>query len=239
MRKTIKSFICFMLAVSMFAASLMISDTKAFASSAAAKMSIWVKSQSSMYVELASGDYKIANLKSSKSNLIVRTTHVNSGSDYSGSATISMYAKKKGTYTVTFDVVDQYNKKRQSHTVKVFAHNEPAIKQATFNGSEVYGIVSSKPSGKFKVKMNKGYKLKSITMNTYDKNGKEISKTIKNGRKVKLGKYRHKYEGSKSKDYEWWSADLLARTSFRITYIDKYTKEEDTSYYSVYRIPSN
>lgn len=241
MKKGMKKAVCLVLAVGMIAASMLIPDTKASASAAADKIRIWTKTQSSMMVELAAGDYKIANLKSSKKNLLVRTTYTYSyDKKYSGSATISMYAKKKGTYTVTFDVVDRSNKKLKSHSVKVYAADEPAVKKAEFGGSEIfYGSVCEKSSGTFKVTMNKGYRLKSITIHTYDKNGKSVSKKFKNGKKAALGKYRRISEGSKGKDYEYWSASLLAETYFEIAYIDKYTKKEAKTSYYLYRLPLN
>ena len=136
MKKVMKKAIGCVFALSMIAAVLLVPGIQAKASTAPAKVHARVLSESYINVKLAAGDYKIANLKSSsKKNLIVRTTSIYSDSEsvnYS-SARISMYAKKKGKYKVSFDVVDRNNKVIKHHVVKVFATIEPAVKKITIH----------------------------------------------------------------------------------------------------------
>lgn len=87
--------------------------------------------------------------------------------------------------------------------------------------------------------MNKGYSLKSITMITYKKSGKEIRKKIKNGAKVTLGKYRYISDNSQDTNYDSWGAHLLAQTRFEIVYKDKYSGETMTASCYFYRLPNN
>lgn len=227
--------------LAVFAAALILIPCRTQANAATVKtqkMHVQIKTTEMLRMDLDSGDYKISNLKSSKSGLLLRTTYVYASSSSSyGSATISMYAQKKGTYTVTFDVIGKDSSVKSSHSVKVYATKENGIKNVTFAGREIFYEVAPQNKGAFKVSMDKGYKLKSITMTTYDKKGKAHSKKIKNGQKVTLGTYCYRSEGSKGSSYESWSASLLARTNFEIAYTDKYTKEVKTRNYTAYRLP--
>lgn len=248
MKKVMKKFVYCMLAIGMAASFMLFPNVQAKASTAPAKAHATVLSQDSFKVSLAAGDYKIANLKSSsKKNLIVRTTYVNSESDYAGSARISLYAKKKGKYKVSFDVVDRNNKVRNHHVVQVFAVPD-AVNKVSIGGKSVYDaenpvfgtMIFPKAAGKLKVKMAKGYSVKSIEVSTYDKSGKGITKAVKNGKKIKLGQYRYKYiSSSNGPGYESWSAGMFASTYIYITYIDKYTNEEGYRTVSVQRLAKN
>ena len=246
MKKVTRKVVCCMLAIGMIASLMLVSDVQAEASTAPAKAHAMVLSQDSFQVNLAAGDYKIANLKSSsKKNLIVRTTYVDADSSDTGHATISMYAKKKGKYKVSFDVVDRNNRVRRHHVVQVFATLEPAVKKVTIGGKSVYDAVNPvfgtrvfpKAGGKIKVKMTKGYSVKAIEVTTYDKSGNGVAKIVKNGKKIKLGQYISKYVSSNNgPGYEYWYGDLFADTDIRVIYIDKYTNEEGSWYTSVHRL---
>lgn len=247
MKQQPKRTLSFLAAICMLITCLMIPNGPAAASTSPKQAHVWVKETGRFTVKFDEGDYKIANLKSSNKNLLLRTTYVSASArkrDYDkdnpwGYAEVGIYAKKKGTYTVTFDVVDKQNTVRKSHSLKVYATTDSAIKKVTFAGSmEFYGI-APKAKGKFKVTMTKGYQLKSITMTTYNKAGKAITKKIKNGSNITLGSYRSKNIYESSKEREDWNADLLAATEIRITYKDKYTKDIDTAYYTLYREPKN
>ena len=244
-----KRMLCFVSAICLLITCLMVPDKQAAASTASTKEHIQLKQTGGSFeVKFQEGDYKIANLKASSKNLVLRTTYVSSSdmkNSYNkeypwGYARIGMYAKKKGTYTVTFNVVDRNNRVKKSHSVKVYATDEYPIKNVTFAGkTEFYGI-ASKAKGKFKVNMTKGYKIQSIIMTTYNKSGSAVTKKIKNGQSVTLGKYRAKtmfVQGEAGR--EDWQAELLARTEFKITYKDKYTKESKTGNYTLYRVPLN
>lgn len=249
MKKQQKRMLCFFLAIGLLVTSLLIPNGQAAASAAPDKEHIWVKQTGEeLEVRFDEGDFKIANLKSGSKNLILRTTYVNSSdrkqeydAEYPwGYARIGMYAKKKGTYTVTFDVVDRQGAVRKSYSVKVYATADMAVKKVSYAGKTEFFGIAPKAKGKFKVSMAKGYKLQSITMTSYDRTGKEIVKKIKNGQNVALGKYRSKTvynEGAQNR--EDWRADLLARTQFKVAYKDKYTGASKTVYYSLYRVPLN
>lgn len=244
--KLMKRLSCFLLAFCMLATTLLIPDVSAQAATVdKTKVHISLESQysDSVTVNFKKGEYKISGLKSNNKNLITKATYVSSNdSEYAtsyGSATISFYAKKAGTYKVSFNVVDKKNKVKSKHTITVYANNDYAIKNVTFNGKYDFYNVTTAKSGKFKVTLNKGYTLKQITMTTYNKNGKEVVKKIKNNQKVTLGTYRSIRENEMSDSYENWYADLLAKTTFTITYKDKYTKGLKTTTYTIYRFPNN
>ena len=248
MKKKRNGMIGLILAIGMMLTSVLVPNVQAAAASVEGEaVHIHVKSSDSFLVRFDQGDYQIANVTSSNANLVCRTTYTYVSSDeqrYSdlkwGSGRISLFAKKKGTYTVDFDVIGRDKAVRSHHSVKVYANDEMAIKKATFAGSEDnFYRISGKTKGKFKVAMTKGYKLLSIKMVTYDKDGQAVEKTIKNGKSVKLGKYRYRSKGNKSESSEWWYANLLASTSFSVTYTDKYTKLPKTTTYYTYCVPSN
>lgn len=249
MKKGTKKLICMLFAVCMAVTSLLIPDTQAQAASKVPKK-VHIQTKQTytddIQVVFGEGDYKLANVKSNSKNLHVRTTYVNAtGSEDAsnketpwGYATIRLYARKNGTYTVTFDVVGRDRKVKSHHSVKVRADALSAVKNITFDGQYLYGV-AAKAKGKFKVSLNKGYKLVSIRMTTYDKSGKAVTKKIKNGSSVTLGKYRSKTVYEDSATRENWRADLLAKTEFEISYKDSFTKETKTTTSYLYRLPSN
>lgn len=249
MKKVMKKVVCCMLAIGMLASVMLIPGVQAQASTAPARAHAEVFSENYFTVKLAAGEFKIANLKSSsKKNLIVRTTYTDSYSEEGGEARITLYAKKKGKYKVSFDVVDHSNRVKQHHVVKVTATYESAVKKISIGGKTVYDSVNPvfgtavfpKAKGKLKVKMTKGYSIKSIEMITYDKTGNSIVTPINNGKKIKLGQFRSKYVSSSNRlGYEYWYGDLFADTEFHIKYIDKYTNEERSQYFVVHRFAKN
>lgn len=194
--------------------------------------------------------HKIKNLKSNSSNLLVKQTHQSwsrTGSD--NYAEIEMYAKKAGKYKVTFQVCNDKNKVVSKHTINVTAtttYNAP-IKNATFAGKSTYFYsVVSKKSGKFKVTMNKGFKLKSITMQTYDAQGKRVEKKIKNNAKITLGEYAYKDENLNEYSYDnniswsyYYYTHMMAETYIEVQYQNTKTKETGTVSYALYRMPKN
>ncbi len=262
MKKAVKRIICIISAICVALSMLLVLDTPVLAATAPQKVHIGLKEfyayDSNIEVKFSQGDYKVQNVKTSSKNLISRVTNIDATSSkrtYNkdnpwGYARIGLHAKKKGTYTVTFDVVDKNLNVVSSHSVKVYANNEVGVKKVTFAGKTsftslppnlAYGqtAIGQSGSGAFKVSMNKGYSLKSITMVTYKKSGKEVRKKIKNGAKVTLGKYRSISEQSQDPEYDTWYADLLAETRFEISYRDKYTGQTMTASCFFYRLPNN
>lgn len=198
-------------------------------------------SNDEIVVSFAKGDYKLKNVKSSSKNLKVTVTNIYShSSKYDeqvypyGSAALEFYAKKKGTYKVSFDVVDKAGKKTSSHKVTVYADSTEEIKNVTLNGKYFSGY-TTKTKAKFKVTLGKKAKLKYITMTTYDKKGKAVTKKIKNNQTVTLGNYRSISKNSNDS----WSSSLLAETRFEVFYKSEYTGKVKSVTYSVSRWPQN
>lgn len=254
-------------AVGIMAAVLAAPDLNARAAAGASVESsnIEIAAQSayttSITVKYAKGDARIKNIKTSSKNLFARQTqqeYRSYESTYSqypfGYARIGLYAKKPGNYKVSFDVCDAAGKKTAKLTVKVRARYntgyDSPIQKATFSGKQdAFYTLSKKKSGKFKVTMNKGYKLKSITMVTYDAGGKRVEKKIKNNANVTLGSYVDKYEEEyvynsywdESESYASYhlSTSLFATTTFQVEYQNKKTKSIGMTSFGIYRMPLN
>ncbi len=251
------------LAVCMAAAVIAVPNTQAFAKASVnpKKITIPVGStwETDINIDYSMGDAKIVKIKSSSKNLYVKQTHQSYHSYLStysehpyGYATLRLYAKKPGKYKVTFQVCNEQGKKISKHTVKVTAketdleYYHPALKKVTFAGKQdIFGMLTNKKSGKFKVKMQKGYKLNSIIMRYYDAKGDWVEKPIKNNSKVTLSPYAYKYEHDYQSSYDssYWnyymSTGMFAETSFRVEYMNKKTKEISSRYYYLYRNPIN
>lgn len=192
--------------------------------------------------------YSIKGLKSNSSNLKVKQTEqrFEQGTDDNHNfAKIALFATKEGNYKVSFNIVNAAGKKVSSHTVKVYVKNDSVLKSLKVGKNDVfndwnYSLLKGK-SGKVKVVMSKGYKLKKIEYGVYDKNkATYIFKPIKNNKKITYGKYAAEYNESyesvfSSYKYSWWTKDTVANTYIRITYIDKHTKLQDEIYYQFYR----
>ncbi len=187
---------------------------------------------------------KIKHLKTSSKNLVARQTYQSEYSESYGSASnssarIGLYAKKEGKYTVTFDIYSKNGKvKRGSHKVTVYAKNDSPFRSVTLDGKDVYDFYyTTKKSAKLSVKMAKGYALKSIEVITYNKKGKQVTKKVKNNQKITFGQYgsyySYSYQSSYDPDsyYSYWSKDMSASTTIRITYKDKYDGQLKTRGY--------
>ncbi len=211
-------------------------------------------------INLRESGYKIKNLKSSSSNLKVFNTYENSstntyGDSYKSQLEIGCYARQEGVYKVSFNLVK--GSKKTKKTVIVYAKNDGPFKKVTFAGKnlDVYdGGMAPADSGVFKAVMNKGYRLKKIEMevnvikdDSYSESSKYINTNrsatvIKNGAKVNLSnvayKYLSSYTSSYSSEYNSLTEeeDMVALTQFRVTYVDKYTKQEMYATYSMYKL---
>ncbi len=184
---------------------------------------------------------KIKNLKTSSANLLARQSSQISSSSDPGTANITLYAKKAGTYKVSFDIYSRDGKtKRSSHAVTVYAKSDLPMKSFKFaNSTKDLFTLTTKTKGKIAASLNKGYTLKKIQVITSDKNGEKVTKTVKNNSTITLGIYADYDNWGYDYDdnyYDSWSTDLVARTQIIITYLDKYTHLEDTTYYNIYRI---
>ncbi|MBR4758632.1 MAG: hypothetical protein IK078_00590 [Lachnospiraceae bacterium] len=158
--------------------------------------------------------------------------------DY-GSTYIACYAKKKGSYKVTFDVVKADGTLRCTKTIKVYTTypvTKSPIKKVTYAGKDIYSYYpyTKVTSGKLSVTMNKGYKLKKIEILTPGKDGKTVTKAVKNNKTIKLAKTEKYTADNYSSKSEYNS--LFPCTDIRITYTDKKTGEEASYYYYLYTL---
>jgi len=150
-------------------------------------------------------------------------------------AFISYFAKKAGSYKVTFDVIKADGTKRCTKTIKVKTYGTTVspVKSIKYAGKEFYNYYpyTTKTSGKLSVKMSSNYKLVSIEVGTLNSKGERVYKKVKNNKTIKLAKtakYTYKY------DYEQYDYDeLFPSTYIKITYQNKKTKEKDYTIYSL------
>jgi hypothetical protein len=194
------------------------------------------------------GEY-VTNIKTSSKNLKAKQVvdYQETGlEDNSNYAQIGLYAFKKGTYKVTFDINNADGTKKESHKVTVYAYSDSPLKSITIGNHDIANatdedaapnIVNMK-SGKLKVNLNKGYKIIDIAYATANEDGTANTFTIKNGSKVTLGTVIPKvsidvFEGESN--LKMWSTQLFAPTAIAIVYKDKYTKEYDYLIYTVYK----
>ena len=252
--KRFKSFICAVLAFVLVFGGVVVLPAQEV--SAVTKLTYQSKVRTGVGVEfmgsftvnfVKKGD-KIKNLKSSSKNLVVRPTYTHSGY-VDGSnfyASYSLFAKKKGTYKVTFDVYNAANKKIASKKkITVYAEGTGNVIQSVkLDGKEIKqnysnNAYTTKKDGKVKFTYGKGIDVLSIKVEKYDKKSTYVPKSFVNGRKVTFGTYAY---GSTSKYTSYYSGsstttskNMYAPTRFVINYYDKYSKQEDTMYYTINR----
>lgn len=205
---------------------------------------------------------RVTNVKSSSSKLLAKKTKervvTETSTDYDyelakeisttntsyETACISFFAKKKGTYKVTFDVVDKAGTVKCTKTIKVYADatvsSSSAIKYIKYAGKSTweYYPYTTKKSGKLSVKLNKGYSLVSIEVGKINKNGEMVYKKVKNNKKIKLAtsskySYSYSYSGDSYSYNDSYNYNLLfPQTNIKVTVKNKKTGE--TSVYSEY-----
>ena len=166
--KRFKSFICAMLALVMVFGSVAALQPQEVSAATSVQVpsnvrcGVGMQWAGSVRVNLVARGDKIAKLKSSSKNLVVKATYgYNSTSPY---VNLTFYAKKKGTYKIKFDVRTASNSKRTSRTVKVHAAGTNLmIDKVTINGKAVQAQGSAlnehyttKKNGKVKFTLPKG-----------------------------------------------------------------------------------
>lgn len=187
----------------------------------------------------------LKNVKSKDSNLIAgltdyRYTSYGSGID---TYTLAFYAKKQGTYDITYDVMKD-SKKVKTVKAKVYAY--PCPISVTLDGKyeNYYG---NKTTGKLKVTSQKGNPIQKIEVGTYKTSKEKLDeewlkseriyselkyRTAKNNSKIQLGTtgYYHKENVDNIQNNiinELFQSDLMSETQIRVTYKDKYTKQNE------------
>lgn len=202
------------------------------------------------YIYLDMDGDRVTNVKSSSSNLLVKKTRESyfntttkdwetnqktTKHNYSG-AYLSFFAKKAGSYKVTFDVIKGDGSVRCNKTITVTAvgshKNISPIKSIKYAGKDLYNYYpyTTKTSGKLNVVLKKQYKQLSIEVGKINKSGKVKYKKVKNNKKISLAKkvvYTHDYKyGNGGAKYTY--DELFPVTYIRITYQNKKTKKIDT-----------
>ncbi len=197
-------------------------------------------------LSLANADQSIENVKSKSKDLVAklssRSTIISDGVTEENLYNISFGTEKEGTYTVTYDIVEN-GETIETKKLTVYAYPSP-VKSFTTDAENNYYYGNAKKS-KIKVALLPGNTIKKLEVGTYqkktDKNGTTSSemvyKSFKNGATVTLGTSNYYYKsqqgkrGSKDSYYSGsLSSSLLSRTIIRITYQDKYTKQTEELY---------
>ena len=190
---------------------------------------------------------------------------------------IQLFTKKAGTYKFSYNMLDHNGKLIAKKTVKVVAQEDrDPIKTCKYNGKTVYNstlrygkgkrldsynkhddIDTTKTSGKLKVYMNKGFKLKKIEVEHLkyktERNGdswriySDYSEwvPVKNGGKITLNttnvmsdNYYSEYNNSGRpvpvREYsQREAADNIVTTAIRVTYWDTRAKALDEAYFYI------
>lgn len=261
--KTGKRILCFLLAAVMTCSmGLAVNSTEAEAATTVSspnyiRCGVGMKNYTAAYVSMPGKDDNIKNIKvyegnKTTKNLVVkqtsRTKNTYSGATYGSNATLTLYAKKKGTYKIKFDVYKSKSAKRSSHTITVRArgNSSSALDSVTVDGKKVcdanknnvnYSYYTTAKSGKVKFALDEGCKITRIEMATYNKKNAsaQTKKSFKNGRKATFGKYGYEYSSSSS-----WNKSMWAPTTFTIYYTDRNDKGQSKSMsYTIYRRAEN
>ncbi len=159
---------------------------------------------------------------------------------------IQTYAKKEGNYTLTVTI--KKGKKKVSKKIRVYAREfNGAFASVKYGNTELGSfdsITTKAGSGKFKVKMNRDYKLLELQIGTYVGSSVDYNKEesydsddvikwskLKNGSKINLstatkytterGRLSGDYQYSNKTDYDF----LYPVTPIRVVYKDKLTGE--------------
>lgn len=208
------------------------------------------------------GDY-ISKVKVSGSGLVAKVTYTWTDSDantlyfaekdklndqkYYSRSEIEMYASKPGTYTVKFTVKNAKKKTTCTKSIKVYVDDKPVVKSLKYGNTEAYGfynMTTKKAKAKLKIKLNSGYKLKAVYMaTTFDANGQEKYKKIKNNKTITLAKEtKYSYVADSYNGYSYSRTEvenydhLKPTTYFKVVYYDKKLKVNKTAYFTITNI---
>ena len=192
----------------------------------------------------------ITNVKTSDSHLKAAVSFSASGDNAYDYEEIQMFATKRGKYKIFFDVVDKDGKLKSSESITVYVRTVKesldAIKSIKIGKTEIkkqllkdkYTTrdVDVKKSGKLKIKMKKGCKLKEIYVNRIVKmdnpeaysNGSKITyttktETIQNGSMLILseaGMYDKSVDNYGKQTEEIHSSNF-SYTTLRLKFTDK------------------
>lgn len=259
--KTRKRILCFLLAAVMTCSmGLAVNSTEAEAARQVGvtkyiRCGVGEWNSTTISVDMPGKDDTIKNIKvyegkKTTKNLVVQQTqwvsYTNSINNYYAKGVLTLYAKKKGTYKIKFDVYKNKKSKRSSHTITVRANGNSAsvLNKVTVDGKKVYdadkatnndnsyAYYTSAESGKVKFTLDEGCKITKITVSTYKKNSNSATskKSFKNGKRITFGK--DGYTTFYSND---WHKPMWGSTAFEIIYRDKNDKKLHSEQFYIYR----
>ena len=248
LRKKLKGFICCTLAIMLVFSGVVATSTQEVSAdiipaTSKVRCGVGMKHSNSLFVSFAKKGDSIKKLKSSSKNLVVKQTSV-VDSNYSDSrySRLEFYAKKKGQYTITFDIHNANGKKYDSRRIEVSANGTGhVITSAKIDGKNMFTnthysnkYYTTKKNGKIKFSMASGCKIQKIEVLMFGKNGNVSTKSFKNGGKVTFGIYGYSY---KDQDYSYtqWSKAFYAETRFNIYFYDSLTNKDRVATYYVLR----
>lgn len=214
-------------------------------------------SRTRMQIKFIDSGKVIKNLKSNSKNLKVaivgqRIIDSNNSANNSSEYEIGMIALKKGTYTVSYDIVKK-GKVVSKNTIKVYAYPDPIEVKLEGCSNSYYG---TKKTAKLNVKAQKGNTIKKIEVGTYkvkkskqtestesskEEKSEIVYKKVKNNSKINLGtkgyyyKYVSEYYSPYDETYyynESENSEMISYTGVRVTYVDKYTKQKEELIYN-------
>lgn len=246
--KKMKRIMCFLLAAVMtLSVGFAVNGTEAKAADEnarkapkAVRVGVGERYSSYVTIPLASKTDVVKNIKvykgKSKTKNVVLKRVEKSSYETDAYVRYAVRAKKAGNYTVKYNVYADGKKKGKTQKFTVYAQGYGnSISKVTVNKKNITKFINAytpsryyyttKNTVKMKFTPAKGCKIKKVEMIYRDKNGKEVTKKIKNGKKVKLGQYAEAYS---SENYS--GKDLYAETTFKVTYKDRCDDEENTYY---------
>lgn len=204
--------------------------------------------EEAIQISLADPNQSIKDVKTDNKNISAlltgRTQRLETGTNVEevseNTFSIGIRAKKSGTYTVSFTIIDEDNKKVADKKVKVYVYDSP-IKSVKFDGKEQKNSELSGKSAKVKIALTSGNTIKKleygvlkIKSDENSKNTETVYKTFKNGGKVTFGTQAYYYSNENNNEYDdytykynYFNTGMTKPTYIRITYKDKYTKQNE------------
>ena len=213
-----------------------------------ARETIAVDEVSSIELSLAGQNEDISDVVSSNKKLIVRVVEKCEYKETGGKwYVLSLYSAKAGKYKIYYTYTDAYGNSSRKF-IKVNVTKEEPCKSVTLKGKS---LSSSKENiltikkGRLSVRMNKGYKLKKIEIESYtydssneteigDHKSEWVTKKVKNNKVIKLSTTPNKLVFNGINGFIK-STTGYAESRIIITYSDKYSKKIKTITYYVYK----
>lgn len=217
----------------------------------------WGQDERAIKISLADPTQTIDNIKCSSKNLIAMLCGIeysyslpaNENQENKNIYYIGLRSKKEGTYEVSFDILDKNKKKIETKKVKVYNYYS-LIKSITFDGKTIDNNELSGTSAKVKVTLTSGNTIKKLEYGVYkivetenSIDTETVYKSFKNGEKITFGKQAYYYMNEYTNQYDdysneskYFNTSMECPTYIKITYYDKYTKQNETfeEYYYTY-----